>query len=212
MKQFKPNNARHMVITPVVRISFPRLFTPRAYQNDPKAAKMFSCDLIFDAKEQLSEKYTGKKMQTVSVRDAIQNAIVDFWGTDKKLWPAGMVKPIKDGNQSLNKSSGEPNNGYAEKFYVSANTGEKFPPKIVDLTGRPLEEKDVYGGCYVRACLVASAYGVGTKGVKFYLNQIMKVKDGEPFGGAPRDVFDYGDDSEADDVFGNTDDNEDDFL
>ncbi len=84
-----------------------------------------------------------------------------------------------------------------------------MPPKIVDLTGRPLEEKDVYGGCYVRACIVASAFGVGTKGVTFYLNQIMKVKDGEPFG-APRDVFDFGDDSEADDVFGDSADTEED--
>ncbi len=196
MKRFRTNTTRHMVITPVVQLSFPRLFTPRSYQNDEKAQKYFSCDLIFD-KAQLSEKYDGKKIKTVSVRDAVTNAIHDYWGEDKKKWPPSLVRPIKDGNQSINKQTEEVNAGYADKWYVSAKTGEKFPPKIIDITGRPLEEKDVYGGCWVRACLVANAYGVGTKGVTFYLNQIMKVKDGEPFGGSPRDVFDFGEDDSA---------------
>ncbi len=211
MKRFRTDSSRHMVITPVVRLSFPRLFTPRAYQNDEKTAKYYSCDLIFD-KAQLDEKYEGKKTQTVSVREAINNAIVDYWGTDKKKYPATLVRPIKKGDESINKQTEEPNAGYAGKFYISCKTGEKMPPKVVDLTGRALEEKDVYGGCFVRACLVANAYGVGTKGVTFYLNQIMKVKDGEPFGGSPRDVFDFGDDSDVDDVFGGEEEDEDDGI
>lgn len=219
MKRFRTVSARHMVITPVVRLSFPRLFTPRAFKDDPEGKKQYSCDLIFESKEDLSQPYTGKKIQTVSVRQAITNAIHDYWGEDKKRWPAGMLKPVKEGNQSINKQSDEPNAGYADKFYISAKTGEKMPPKLIDLTGRALEEKDLYGGCYVRACIVANAFGVGQKGVTFYLNQIMKVKDGEPFGGSPRDVFDFGDEADAEEDWsydgdgddGSGDSHEDDF-
>lgn len=194
-RKFRVNKDRHMVVTPVVRLSFPQLFTPRSYKDDPDAKKIYRCDLIFTP-EQVKEKYEGKKTQTVSLLAAKNNAAFDMWGPDKKKWPRFNHPAIKKGDTNTN-SEGEIRNGYEGMYFVSPKTGEKYPPKIVGRDGREITEKDLYGGCWVRAQIVASAYETGAnKGVTFYLNQVMKVKDGERFGGVPDDVFDV---SEIDD-------------
>lgn len=187
-KKFKVIWERHMIITPVVRLSFPCLFTPKPYKDDPDGKKSYRCDLIF-TEDQLKEKYEGKKAKTPSLKGAIFNAKKDFWGPDPKKWRCNQ-ETIKAGEDKTN-SSGEVFDSYAGLHFITAKTGEKFPPKIIGLDGKPLTEQEVYGGCWVRAQLVARAYHHGSnRGVTLYLNQIMKVKDGEKFGGVP-DLFDF---------------------
>lgn len=44
-----------------------------------------------------------------------------------------------------------------------------------------MDPSEVYSGCYMRATLTAYAYDKGGgKGVSFGLQNLMKVKDGEP--------------------------------
>lgn len=197
-KKFKIDSKRHMVVTPVVRLSFPVLGTPRAHPDDPQQKKFFRCDLIF-TKDQLSEAYNGKKVQTVSVKTAIANAKRDMWGPDKSKWPTFNNKTIKVGDEKLN-AENEIMEGYEGMFFLTAKTGEKFPPRLFLPNGSEATDRDLYGGCYVRAQIVASAYAMGpNKGVTFYLNQLMKVKDGERFGGLVEDVFDADNDWSEDD-------------
>lgn len=184
------NEARHMVITPKFRVSFPSVFTARSFQDDPDQKKSFSVDMVFDSPEDFKKKYAGKKKQTVSMMGAVMNAKIDQWGADKKKWPTMPHKIFKSGDERTNKD-GEVYQGYAGKVFVTAKSGEKFPPKVVDRFGKPITEKEFYGGCYAQAQLIARPYDFGgNRGVRFMLLQLMKLEDGERFGGIADDVFD----------------------
>lgn len=204
----KTNKARHMVITPVARISFPTVFTPRAFEDDPDGIKYYQCDFIFNSLDELKGPYQGKKTQTISVLQAIHNVKCDQWGKDKDAWPKFPYPVTKKGNERTNED-GEVLEGYADKIFIKAKSGEKYPPKIIGIDGRPLtSDVQVYGGCYARAQLLARPYQFGKNfGVKFTLLQLMKVKDGEKFG-MPSDVFDISElvDDESSDFDSETDD------
>jgi hypothetical protein len=200
-KMVKMNEARHMVITPKFRVSFPNVFTARSFQDDPDQKKCFQLDMIFDSTEDFKKAYKGKKKQTVSMLQAINNAKADQWGSDPKKWPKFPHKVFKDGNERTNKD-GEIYAGYEGKHFVTAKSSEKFPPKVVGMDGKPLDESEFYGGCYAIAQLMARPYDFGgNKGVRYLLLSIQKVEDGEKFGGV----------SEAEDVFDVSEVNEDNF-
>jgi hypothetical protein len=195
MKKFrnrivKINMARHMVITPVFRVSFPQVFTARAYEDAEDAKKVFQLDMIFDDKEDFKEQYRGKKIQTPSMMKVVSNAKFDQWGKDKAKWPKFNFPVFKDGSERVN-SDGEVYAGYEGKWFVTAKSGEKFIPKVIGKSGQPLSEEEFYGGCFARAQLLARPYAFGKNfGVRFILLQVMKEKDGERFGGVGADVFD----------------------
>lgn len=188
------NNARHMVVTQVARLSFPVLFVPKSFQDKENEAKSFSCDLIFDSLDDLKKPWNGKKTQTPSLLQAIRYAKEDQWGTDKEKWPHFAYPNIKKGNEAVNKD-GEIRNGYEGKVFVKATSGEKFPPKIVLANGTPATESQVYGGCYVQAQILVRPYLMPNKGVSLRLISVRKVKDGEKFG-AGVDLLEY-DDAES---------------
>lgn len=207
----KMNMERHMVITPVCRLSFPQLFTPRAFQDLEGQPKSFQCELIFDDSDAFKEAYKGKKTQTPSMARVVTNAKIDQWGKDKDDWPKMPNRVFKIGNDRKSKDTGEVYQGYEDKVFVTVKSGEKFPPRIVGKDGKPIGENEMYGGCYVRAQLVARPYIFGKNhGVRFLLFSVMKEDDGERFGGVPNDVFDVSE-ADADEVFGDdeTDDGDD---
>lgn len=194
-KIIKMNKARHMVITPPFRVSFPNVFVPRSFQDTDGVAKNYSLDMIFNSEKDFDKEHKGKTTQTPSMKRVLFNAKVDQWGSKDK-WPKFPFPVFKEGNERQNKD-GEILNGYEDKFYATAKCGEKFPPKVVGLDGKPLDEKSFYPGCYAIAGLMARPYIFGkNQGVRFILLQIQKVKDGERFGGTPDDLFDVSEVSE----------------
>jgi hypothetical protein len=181
-KIIKMNAARHMVITPKARISFPVLFTPRENMNGD--ALNYSADLIFDSREDFKKPYAGKKIKTISLVQAVANAKRDQWGADKEGWPKMEYTPFKDGNSRISKADQKVLDGYKDGWFIQAKSGEKFPPKVLSRAGKPLTEADVYGGCYVQAQVMARPYSMGKNhGVRFILLAIQKLEDGERFGG-----------------------------
>ncbi len=187
-KLVKINDARHCIVTPVMQISFPKVF--KAVWNELSKKNEFSCDLIAQEEDDLKQDYKGKKKQTLSIRKAVFNARVDQWGPKEK-WPKWTFETIKTGNNQKNKD-GEVYAGYADRLYITAKSGEEYPPKIVGADGKPLDPKEMYGGAMVRAALIARPVHFGkTIGVRFILQQLIKVGDGERFGGGGmQDVFD----------------------
>ena len=85
-------------------------------------------------------------------------------------------------------------------FFVNANSATK--PGIVDADCQHiLERSEVYSGVYGRASINFYAFNSnGNKGIACGLNNLQKIRDGEPLGGKPR----------AEDDFATADD--DDFL
>lgn len=203
-KPIKADNARHRVITPVCRLSFPALFTPRAFSEEQAA--QFSCDLIFEERDELKEPYKGSKIETVSLMRAVKNVKIDQWGKDESKWPKFKHPVFKDGDDRKNQTSGEVYEGYAGRWFVTAKSSEKYPPLVVGPDGKPADETMIYGGCWVRARLIARPYNfAGNMGVRLLLSQVMKVKDGERFGGFDNTVSEF-DVSENSDALENDDD------
>jgi len=103
---------------------------------------------------------------------------VNIWGSK---FLASFKTPLRDGDTERDT---EKNPEYKGHYFLNANTYNK--PGVVDAQKNEiLDKKEVYSGCYGRASLVPSAYNVdGNKGIKFYLNNVQKLGDGEPLGGA----------------------------
>ncbi len=197
-KLIKTNRARHMVITPIGRVSFPQVHTPRAFEDNPDGQKTYQLDLIFDSLEILKTPYVGKKTQTPSLVTAVLNVKKDQWGADKEKWPKFPFPCFRKGDERVN-DDGDCLDGYAGKIFIKAKSGEKFPPKVLGADGRALSQSEFYGGCYARAQLLARPYQFGKNfGVNFTLLQVIKVREGDKFG-MPSDVFDLSEVEDQDD-------------
>ena len=83
--------------------------------------------------------------------------------------------------------------GYEEGMvFMSASSTRR--PGVVgpDAKTRIEAAEDIYPGCYCRATVVAFAYDVkGNKGVSFGLNNVQKVREGEPLGSFSRAEDDF---------------------
>jgi hypothetical protein len=173
---------RQRVVTPMGRISFPKVFKAEAFKDQkPK----FSCTILFKKNTDLSE-----------LKKAVHAAKVAKWGKDKEEWPKRLRSPFNDGNEKADLD------GYKGMIYVTASNQHR--PQVVDKNMEAIDEAsgDFYAGCYGRLALRAFAYDTaGNKGVSFSLEHVQKLKDGEPFSGKPKveDVFDEVDDGESDD-------------
>jgi hypothetical protein len=66
-------------------------------------------------------------------------------------------------------------------FLLNARSKKKVG--LVDTDRQPiLEASEVYSGCWAYVSVTSFAYDNESKGVSFFLNNIMKARDDEPFG------------------------------
>ena len=87
---------------------------------------------------------------------------------------------------------------YANSYFVNANSGTA--PGIVDADRNPiLERSEVYSGVYGRASINFYAFNSnGNKGIACGLNNLQKIRDGEPLGGKSRTEDDFAEEDEDD--------------
>ena len=183
------NKERHMIITPVCRLSFPNLFVATAHKDEENGKKTFHCDLIVDDEDVWKKAYKGTKTSTISLRKAIRNAKEDQFGEEAD-WPHFEHDAIRDGDDRTIGDTEEVLEGYEGKSFIKPRTGEKYPPKLMLKNGKPASEEDLYGGCFVRAQILVRPYDTGTNaGVSLRLIAIIKDSDGEKFG-IGGDMFD----------------------
>lgn len=170
-----------MVMTGTFRLSFPNLFTPREGDNGK---------LLYDLKGLIP------KAEDISpMRAALKAAGVEKWGADVKAWPKGVMDnlPIKDGDQKADLQ------GYAGHYVFGASS--KMKPGVIDQKKNDILSEDggVYAGCYCRATLRAYAWehknekgAIIKRGISFGLQNVQKVRDGEPFGGRRKASDEFG--------------------
>lgn len=174
-------------VTHEFRVSFPALFTPKAFEG--QEAK-YSIVMLFPKSVDLGKAAGG---QLVSLKQAAINAAIEKWGPKEK-WPKGLRFPFRNGDEK------EDTEGYKGHIFVSASS--KTQPGLVNAHLKPiLNEREFYAGCYARAEVIAFAYDkVGNKGVSFSLQNVQKLRDGDPFSGrkAAEDVFDAVEDTSDD--------------
>ena len=149
------------VVTPTFRASFVHVFEPR--QNEQSGKLEYSVKMIFD-----------KDADLAPLKDIIKEAVRNKWGSNP---PKNLKVPLRDGNDSdLDKYPED-----ANKIIANAKS-VMYPPGLIDAKTKQeiIDPKEFYSGCYARASIVAYAYDNVSKGVAFGLQNLLKIRDGEP--------------------------------
>lgn len=188
----KSNEPNTKVVTGLVRLSYVHIFEPTAI--DEGSEEKYSVSVIIPK----SDKQTLKK-----VREAVEAA--KELGKTKK-WggkiPAKLKTPLRDGDEER-----PDDEAYADSYFFNCSSKQK--PDVVDRNLNDiLDTEEVYSGCYGRVSVNFYPFDQsGSKGVAAGLNNVQKIKDGEPLGGRSSAEDDFGDDFGSD--FDDSDDDED---
>lgn len=135
--------------------------------------------------------------------DKINNAILQAYkegesklkGNSKSVPALEALKtPLRDGD--LERPDDE---AYRDSYFVNANSPHK--PGVVDANRQEiLDSSELYSGIYGRASITFYAFNSnGNKGIACGLNNLQKLRDGEPLGGRTRAEDDFA--TEDDDDF-----------
>lgn len=115
-------------------------------------------------------------------------------GNGKSVPALSAIKtPLRDGDAER---PDDP--AYANSYFVNANSATA--PGIVDAACQPIiDRSEVYSGVYGRASINFYAFNSnGNKGIACGLNNLQKIRDGEPLGGKSRAEDDFADDDNDD--------------
>lgn len=173
------------VITGKVRFSYLHVFEP--YSMEEGQDKKYSVSLLIPK----SDKVTLAKINK-AIEAAKELAKSKFGG---KL-PAKFKLPVNDGD--IDRPDDE---AYAGHYFINANA--KTKPGLVDKDTNPIMDQDeLYSGCYGRASITFYPFDVsGNRGIACGLNNLQKLKDGDPLGGRVSAEVDFADSFEDDDDF-----------
>jgi len=175
------------VITGEVRLSYANVWEPKSINGgDPK----YSVSLIIPK----SDTATIAKINA-AIKEAYREGEFKLKGNGKTVPPLSSIRsPLRDGDAAR-----PDDEAYANSFFINANSAAA--PGIVDRDCAPiLERSQVYSGVYARASINFYAYNAnGNRGIACGLNNIQKLRDGEPLGGKSRAEDDFA--SELDDDF-----------
>ena len=108
-------------------------------------------------------------------------------GNGKSVPPLSAIKlPLRDGD--LERPDDE---AYRDSYFINANSASA--PGIVNADCSPiLERSEVYSGVYGRASINLYAFNSnGNRGIACGLNNLQKMRDGEPLGGKSRAEDDF---------------------
>lgn len=166
------------VVTGVVRFSYAHVFEPQA-MDENSTPKYSVCILIPKSDEKTIAKIKSA-IEAAKVRDKAKLA-------DKNgRIPSTIKLPLRDGDDE--RSDDE---SFAGMYFINANTTRK--PGIVDRDLNPILDRDeFYSGCYGRASLNFYGYNVQSKGIACGLQNLQKLKDGEPLAGGSSAESDFG--------------------
>ena len=176
------------VITGVnTRWSYVNAWEPKSING---GAPKYSVSLIIPK----SDTKTIEKIQA-AIQAAYDEGQCKLKGNGKSVPALSVLKtPLRDGDAER-----PDDEAYADSYFINANSGTA--PGIVDADRQPiLDRSEVYSGVYGRASINFYAFNSnGNKGIACGLNNLQKIKDGEPLGGKSRAEDDF--DTEEDDDF-----------
>ena len=173
------------VITGVdTRWSYANIWTPKAIDGGtPK----YSVSLIIPK----SDTQTIQKIRT-AIQAAYEEGASKLKGNSRSVPPLSSLKtPLRDGD--IERPDDE---AYKNAFFVNANSSNA--PGVVDASLQPIiDTNEVYSGVYGRASISFYAFNTnGNKGIACGLNNLQKIRDGEPLGGRTRAEDDFADASD----------------
>ena len=166
------------------RWSYANVWEPKAMEGGkPK----FSVSLIIPKSDSVT---VGK------IRSAIEEAYRDgqskLKGNGKSVPALNTLRtPLRDGDLER---PDDP--AYANSYFVNANSASA--PGVVDANRNEiLDKSQVYSGCYGRASISFYAFNAnGNRGIACGLNNLQKIRDGEPLGGKASAESDFATEAE----------------
>ncbi len=175
------------VVTGMVRFSYANVWEPQSVNDSD--SKKYSVSLIIPKDDKKTIDAINKAIEI-----AKQEGKAKFGGRI----PANLKLPLRDGDIDR-----EDDEVYQDSYFLNANSYQQ--PGIVDAKVKPiLDQSEFYSGCYGRASIVFYAFNSnGNKGVACGLQNLQKLKDGEPLGGRSRAEDDFEvEEVEDDDLLG----------
>ena len=170
------------VVTGVVRLSYANVWEPASINgSNPK----YSVSLIIP-------KTDTKTIDAINaaVDAAIKDGAAKFGG--KIPNKAALKLPLRDGDLERDDEA------YKGAYFVNANSATA--PGVVDADCNPiLTRSEVYSGVYGRASISFYAFNSnGNRGIACGLNNLQKIRDGEPLGGSSSAADDFATDVDDD--------------
>lgn len=182
----KVNNPMKVITGPNTRWSYANVWEPKSINGGtPK----FSVSLIIPK----SDTKTVAKIKA-AIEAAYHEGESKLKGNGKTVPPLATLKtPLRDGD--VERPDDE---AYANSYFINANA--TTAPGIVDVDRNPiLTRSEVYSGVYGRASISFYAFNSnGNKGIACGLNNLQKVRDGEPLGGKASAESDFATDDDED--------------
>lgn len=161
-----------------VRLSFPQIWTPKAFQEGQPPS--FQASFLLDPTNKVHA------ASIVEIKAETADICAKYWGQV----PSG-VKKCFGLADTIDPETGEPKKpyeGYKGMFYLAGANKRRF--QIVDRDGKtPLTEQDgkPYAGCFVNALISLwnSDHPKGGKRVSCNILTMQFAKEGTAFGAAP---------------------------
>lgn len=168
------------------RWSYANVWEPKAMEGGkPK----FSVSLIIPK----SDTVTVGKIKA-AIDEAYRDGQSKLKGNGKSVPALSSLRtPLRDGDIDR---PDDP--AYANAYFVNANS--TTAPGVVDANRNEiLDKSEVYSGCYGRASISFYAFNAnGNKGIACGLNNLQKIKDGEPLGGRASAESDFANEEDED--------------
>ena len=182
----KAVNPLKVITGPDTRWSFANVWEPKSIQGGtPK----YSVSLIVPK----ADIKTVTKLKA-AIEAAYREGEAKLKGNGKTVPPLAAIKnPLRDGDIER---PDDP--AYANAYFINANA--TAAPGIVDADRNPiLTRSEVYSGVYGRASISFYAFNSnGNKGIACGLNNLQKVRDGEPLGGKTNAESDFATEEDED--------------
>lgn len=175
------------VVTGVVRFSYLNCWEAKSING---GTAKYSVSIIIPK----SDKRTVEKIKA-AIQAAYEEGQSKLKGNSKSVPALSILKtPLRDGD--LERPDDE---AYANSYFVNANS--TTAPGVVDADRQTIiDRSEMYSGVYGRASINFYAFNSnGNKGIACGLNNLQKIRDGEPLGGKASAEVDFA--TEEDDDF-----------
>lgn len=158
------------VITGELTLSYPHLF--EAYANQPGQTPKFSTTLLIPKNDTAT-----RARIDAAIAAAVQQGMAKNWNGVK---PPIVAIPIHDGDGVRPSDGSAFPEECAGHWVMTASS--KQQPQVVDAALNPImSQTEIYAGVKARVSLNFYAYNFnGRKGIGCGLNNIQKIRDGEP--------------------------------
>ncbi|WP_071705081.1 DUF2815 family protein [Murdochiella vaginalis] len=179
-------NPMKVITGPDTRWSYANVWQPKSINGGtPK----YSVSLIIPK----TDTVTVNKIKA-AIEAAYKEGEAKLKGNGRSVPALSVIKtPLRDGDTER-----PDDEAYQNSYFLNANSATK--PGIVDADRNEIiDSSEVYSGVYGRASITFYAFNSnGNKGIACGLNNLQKIRDGEPLGGRMSAADDFATDDDDD--------------